>query len=150
MKTTKFIFSLLSLIFLLAFPAYPVKPQTANPINIASRLIMQSDSAKVASTLEYYGYSIQPSDNEYIVFKHPDGTIIRFTYPPADYKQNYHTVVVVSKVDKKEAEKRLKELDYKKVENGYESNSSKYSTHITKCSFGSGKTITFQRQKKNN
>ena len=156
----KLIFNILSLIFIFLLPlsAQAVRTMTANPINIASRLILYTDSAKVATALKYYGYELSSeatnshksasaglSQGETTIFAHPDGTIISFSFPNTDSKENFPKVQVNSKVSKIEAEKILKDLDYTKTSTGYETNSSKYSTHITSCKFGPGNTITFQR-----
>ncbi|MDE6523362.1 MAG: hypothetical protein K2L17_11125, partial [Muribaculaceae bacterium] len=120
--------------------------------NIASRLILYTDSAKVATALKYYGYELQPTDTPpsggwgaNTIYRHPDGTIISFSFPKTDSKQTFPTIQVKSKVSKIEAEKILKDLDYKKTSTGYETTTSKYSTHITSCTFDPGNTITFQR-----
>ena len=141
----KIALTIFMLFILSSLPAQAVRTMTANPINIASRLILYTDSAKVATALQYYGYMAQSRDNGYTVFAHPDGPIIRFMYPKTDSKENFPTVQIKTKIPKTEAEKILKDLDYKKTSTGYETTSSKYSTHITSCSFDPNNTITFQR-----
>lgn len=150
-------FCILSLIFLLPLPVQAIKRISANPINIASRLVLQPDSAKVASTLEYYGYTYSPNTETqaqladtdgYAVFTHPNGSIIRFAYLDRSDKQNYPTIQVYTKQSRAETEKKLKELDYKKNGNYYENILSKYSRYLTKCTFGPGKFLTFDRKKK--
>lgn len=162
------IFCILSLIFLLPIPAEAVKRMTANPVNIASRLVLKQDSATVASILEYYGYTavthtVPSADTAtqsqtqqapltdtdgFAVFSHPDGSIIRFAYLNPDPKQAYPTIHVYTKSTKPQIEKILSELDYKKAGNHYEATISKYSTYLTKCTFGPGKYLTFDRKKK--
>lgn len=153
-------FSILSLILLLPLPASAIKRLHVNPINIASRLVMQQDSSQVAATLEYYGYTPSPSDSHgnlkedtltpdnFSVFSHPDGSIIRFAYLDHSDKYNYPTLQVYTKQSRPEIEKKLQELDYKKVGNHYENILSKYSKYLTKCTFGPGKFLTFDRKKK--
>ncbi|MDE6696180.1 MAG: hypothetical protein K2K25_04820 [Muribaculaceae bacterium] len=141
-------FFLLSFIIIQALPAEAVKRITANPVNIASRLVIKQDSAKVASTLEYYGYTHQPSQEGYTVFKHSDGSVIRFAYQNQDSKQSYPTIQVHTNTTKPKIEKTLSDLDYKKAGNHYETAASKYSSYLTKCTFGPGKYVTFDRKKK--
>ena len=150
----KIIFNLLSLIFILSsLSAHAVRTMTANPINIASRLILYTDSAKVANILGYYGYELSSenssasaglSQGEATIFRHPDGTIIRFTFPKTEAKEKFPTVQVKSKVPKTEAEKILKDLNYTKTDSGYETTSSKFSNHTTRCTFDPGNTITLR------
>lgn len=140
------IFSVLSLVFIASLPARAIKRITANPINIASRLVLQPDSAEVASTLEYYGYSYSPNTETQAqladiwdtaaTFTYPDGSIIRFAYLDRVDKQNYPTLQVYTKQSRAETEKKLQELDYKKNGNHYENILSKYSRYLTKCTFG--------------
>ncbi|MDE5793900.1 MAG: hypothetical protein K2I08_04195 [Muribaculaceae bacterium] len=131
---------------------------TANPINIASRLILYTDSAKVATALKYYGYerSSEATDSpqsapaglssgETTVYRHPDGTTITISFPKTDSNQTIPTVQVKSKVSRPEAEKILQDLDYKKTSTGYETTSSKYSPYITRCTLDPNNTITFRR-----
>ncbi len=142
------IFCILSLISLLSFSVGAVKKVTANPINIASRLILKQDSATIASTLEYYGYVPQPSENGYSVFHNTDGNTIQFKFTEPNDKQKYPTIRVNTNASRQSVEKILTELDYKKIGDHFETSTSRYSTYLTKCSFDPGKTITFQRLKK--
>nr|MDE6697279.1 hypothetical protein [Muribaculaceae bacterium] len=135
-------------IILKELPAEAVKRMIVNPVNIASQLVLKQDSATVASTLEYYGYTIHPSQEGYTVFKHSDGSVIRFVYQNPDPKQSYPTIQVYTKSAKPQIEKVLSELNYKRVGNHYETTTSKYSTYLTKCTFGPGKFLTFDRKKK--
>ncbi|MDE6638038.1 MAG: hypothetical protein K2K32_07380 [Muribaculaceae bacterium] len=141
-------FFLLLFIIIQALPAEAVKRITVNPVNIASQLVLKQDSATVASTLEYYGYTHQPCQDGYTVFKHSDGSVIRFAYQNSDSKQSYPTIQVHTKSTKPQIEKILSELNYKKSGNHYEATTSKYSTYLTKCIFGPGKYVTFDRKKK--
>ncbi len=129
----------------------------ANPINIAARLVLQQDSAKIASTLEYYGYTpvnsnsqsasrkTQNAEDGFSVFTHPDGTIILFSFPDSETNP---TVQVHSKTNRPKTEKILEELDYKKNGDHFENIMSKYSKYLKKCTFGPNNSVTFQRQKK--
>ncbi len=151
------IFNILSLIFIISsLPAQAIKRITANPINIASRLILQPDSAEVAATLEYYGYTLQsqsplkpetltPETSGSAIFTHPDGSTITVTFPT---HSSHPTIQVYTKTSKPQIEKILYELDYKKVGNHYEAPTSKYSTYLTQCTIGSGNAVIFTRQKK--
>ncbi len=164
------IFYLLSLIFISVSAADNksiVKKGNAHPINIASLLVLKQDSATIASTLEYYGYTLQsqsplkpetltPETSGSAIFTHPDGSTISFYFPsplkPDTSKPDtsilHPTIQVHTKTSKTQIEKILSDLDYKKSGNHYETTASKYSKHLTKCTFGPGNVITFTRQKK--
>ncbi len=135
-----------------SYQAVPIKQIHANPINIASRLIFQQDSAAVASTLEYYGYTQQsqtpPSGGPGASFTHPDGTTILFSFPNTEEKHTHPTVQVYSKTTRPQTEKILSELDFKKNGDHYENIMSNYSQYLTKCTFGPGNSVTFERKKK--
>ena len=136
--TTKLIFHLLSLIFIIPLSAFatdqleklPIKKFNPNPINVAVLLTEQLDSASMASTCEYYGYINQPSQDRYVTFKHPNGSIIRYNFTIADNGKLYPTVEVKSKGTQKDKDQRLQELNFKKNGNTYERRSIGY---ITRC-----------------
>ncbi len=142
-----------------SYQAVPIKQIHANPINIASRLIFQQDSAAVASTLEYYGYTpgnselhnatrITQNENGKAIFSHTDGTTILFSFPNTEEKHTHPTVQVYSKTTRPQTEKILSELDFKKNGDHYENIMSNYSQYLTKCTFGPGNSVTFERKKK--
>lgn len=146
------IFNLLSLIFLLsAFPMaaerkfdiHPTKKIDANPINVAVTLVEKTDTAKIASTCEYYGYTRQLLQEGYNVFTHSNGSIIR--YKLSDKDQTYPIVEVKSKASPKEREQILKNLNFQKNGNAYERKSIGY---ITRCSFSSHGFLILTSQSK--
>lgn len=137
------IFSILSLIFLHSLPAGAVKKVEANPINIAVMLIQEPDSAKMASTLDYYGYQYQRSltpDTStletYRVFTHPNGSIIRYKLSA----EKLPTVEVTSKASGKEKDQILKNLNFQKKDKGYERRSV---GNLTRCVFGEHGSLVF-------
>lgn len=112
------------------FDIMPVKKIEANPINVAVMLTEQLDSADMAATCEYYGYINQPSQDGYVTFKHPNGSIIRYNFAIADNGKQYPTVEVKSKGTQKEKDKLLQELNFKKNGNVTERRSIGF---ITRC-----------------
>lgn len=78
---------ILSLIFFTLLPSsaenkFEVMPKkiVANPLNVAVMLTEQLDSTSMVSTCEYYGYVNQKSQEDFTVFKHPNGSIIRIAF----------------------------------------------------------------------
>lgn len=134
---------LLLLLTLLPQTANAVKKIEANPINIAAVLVEKTDSAKVASTLEFYGYTFQTEEDGYTVMKHSNGNEIRYSFNPAETK--YPTVIVKTKGTRKSIDAKLKELDFEKSGNGYEKIRNQNSRYKTQCNFGSHSTILFLR-----
>ncbi|MDE6742074.1 MAG: hypothetical protein K2J58_07065 [Muribaculaceae bacterium] len=114
----------------------PVKKIEANPINVAVMLTEQLDSASIAATCEYYGYINQPSQDGYVTFKHPNGSIIRYSFTIADNGKQYPTIEVKSKGTQKEKDQRLQELNFNKNGNTYERRSIGYTTRCTSAPQG--------------
>lgn len=137
------IFSILSLIFLCSFPVRAVKKIEANPINVAVMLMQEKDTTSMASTCEYYGYTRQPENNGYTIFKHLNGSQIRYKY--SDSNQTFPTVEVTSKASFKEKNQILQNLNFNKVGNTYEQKSVGFTT---RCSFGPHGTLILTRHTK--
>lgn len=143
------IFSLLSLIFIFSVCAektndiHPTKKIEANPINIAVMLMQENDTASMAKSCEYYGYTRQPQNNGYTVFNHLNGSSIRYKY--TDSNQQFPTVEVTSKVGSKERDKILQNLNFHKNGNSYEQKSV---GRLIKCSFGSQGILILTRYPK--
>lgn len=173
LKTMKSKQTLLLLIILFCIPlshAQKLKIH-ANPINIASQLVLDTDSANIASTLIYYGYSLQSTDNAKTVYQHPDGTFITISFPNISGNPTqsglfaisgngrratgdaisssaaFPTIQVKSKVSEKELKKILEDMNFQKVGTCYEHDASRYSSYIPRC-IPSSKSVTFQRLKK--
>ena len=142
MKPLLFTLTLL-LITLLPQSANAAKKIEANPINIAAQLVEKTDSAKVASTLEYYGYQPQGTEDGYQIMRTSNGNEIRFSFNNNGDK--YPTVVVKTHGTSRSIDEKLKELDFEKSGNGYEKIKNAYSKFKTKCSFGSHNTLIFRR-----
>ncbi|MDE5850566.1 MAG: hypothetical protein K2H38_10520, partial [Muribaculaceae bacterium] len=124
-------------------PAQPAKKIDAIPINIAAQLVEKTDSAKVASTLEYYGYHPQGIEDGYQVMRTPIGNEIRFSFTYSESK--YPTVIVKTTGTSKSIYDKLKELDFEKSGNGYEKMRNRYSQYKTHCSLGRHSTLIFRR-----
>ncbi len=104
----------------------------ANPINIAFTLSQKSDTAKIESTLEYYGYIPQtsPSEGWRAYFIHPNGSQIRYKFN-SGYK--FPTIEVRCKASAKEKDQILKDLNFKKSGNAYELIRPGVSTHCSQA-----------------
>ena len=146
-------------IFLLAFfsllPLHAVKKIEANPINIAVMLTQEIDTARMASTLEYYGYTAithtarradtkpqasilraqQANTDGFAVYSHPNGSVIRYKFENSN--QKYPTIEVISKTSQKDKDQTLKNLNFQKIGNSYERKSVGYTTRCINGPHGS-------------
>ena len=138
-------FLTLLLLFLTILPASAIKKFEANPINIAAVMVEKTDSAKIASTCEYYGFTYQGVEDGYTVMKRTNGNEIKFTFNDNGTINKYPTIVVKTKEAHKEIDARLKELNFEKKGNTYEIKQNQYSRFITQCSFGPHNTLIFRR-----
>ncbi len=127
------------LILLIAIPVFAIKRIEANPINIAVMLMQERDTTTMASTCDYYGYKRQRSHEDFIVFSHPNGSIL--SYKLADTK--YPIVEVIYKISTKERDHILKNLSFIRKGNYYERKSVGY---ITQCNNGNSHTLIFTIQ----
>ena len=129
------IISLLSLFLISPFNVGAANKHEANPINLAVILTEKNDSATIASVCEFYGYQPQPSKDGYTVYHHPNGSIVRYAFTPAEDGRQYATIEVKSKISSKEQDEILKGLRFQKTGNTYERPSI---THLTHCSSSQG------------
>ena len=129
------IFGLLSLIFISPLQASAANKHEANPITLAVILTEKNDSATMASICEFYGYQPQPSQDGFTVFYHPNGSIIRYTFTPAEDGRQYSTIEVKSTISSKEMDKILSDLRFQQTGNVYSRQSF---THQTRCSYMQG------------
>ena len=142
----KHFLTLLLLIFTL-LPASAIKKFEANPINIAAMMVQKTDSAQIASTCEYYGFTYQGVEDGYTVMKRTNGNEIKFTFNDNGTTQKHPIIVVKTKEAHKEIDARLKELNFEKKGNSYEIKRNLYSRYITRCSFGPKNTLIIRRIK---
>ena len=137
---------LLPLLFLLLtlLPANAaIKKFEADPINIAAIIVEKADSANVASTLSFYGYTFQTKEDGYTVMRHPNGNEIRYSFSQTENK--YPTVIVKTKGTRKSIDTKLNELDFVKSGKGYEKIRNQYSKFKTNCTFGPHSNLIFRR-----
>ncbi len=130
MKRT--ILILILLLFTL-LPISAIKKIEANPINVAFMLAQESDSAKMASICDYYGYVIQPSQEGYIIFKHPNSSIIRYSFKETSKEQPYPYVEVKSKLSSKEIDFTLTDLNFKKNGSEYVRKVGQFARSVFNC-----------------
>lgn len=133
------------LLLLTLLPASAVKKITPNPINLAIILVEKTDSAKVASTLKYYGYTPQGKEDGYQIMKDSNGNEIRYSYSNTTHQNKYPQIIVRNHETHKSLDSRLQELNFKKVGRNYERAKNQYSRFKTKCSFGPHGTLIIQR-----
>ena len=138
-------FLTLLLLILTLLPASAIKKFEANPINIAAVMVEKTDSAHIASTCEYYGFTYQGVEDGYTVMKRTNGNEIKFTFNDNGTINKYPTIVVKIKEAHKEIDARLKELNFEKKGNTYEIKRNQYSRYITQCNFGTRNTLIFRR-----
>lgn len=135
----------ITIAFLSILPAQAVKKFEANPINIAAMMVQKTDSAQIASTCEYYGFTYQGVEDGYTVMKRTNGNEIKFTFNDNGTTQKHPVIVVKTKEAHKEIDTRLKELNFEKKGNSYEIKRNQYSRFITQCNFGPHSTLIFRR-----
>ena len=135
----------ITLLLLALLPASAVKKISADPINIAITLVEKTDSAKVASTLTYYGYTLQNIENGYTVMKDLNGNEIRFSFKESDSSNKYPTVIVKTQGAHKAIDLKLKELNFERVGNNYENIRNQYSKYKTQCKLSTHSTMTIRR-----
>ncbi|MDE5757485.1 MAG: hypothetical protein K2H85_02615 [Allobaculum sp.] len=123
---------ILTLLILSLLPSVAANKHEANPINLAVILTEKNDSATMASVCEFYGYQAQPSQDGYTVYHHPNGSIIRFTFTPAEDGRRYATIEVKSTISSKEMDEILGDLRFQQTGNVYSRQSF---THLTRCSY---------------
>lgn len=126
-----------ALLLLTILPIHAVRKVEANAINVAVMLTEQVDTDAIASTCEYYGYERQPSQDGYNVYKHPNGSIIRYTFTTAENGKEYPTIEVKSKGNQKDNDELLQGLNFQKSGNSYERKSIGHRTRCTSSSQGS-------------
>ncbi|MDE5998329.1 MAG: hypothetical protein K2G77_09000, partial [Muribaculaceae bacterium] len=131
----------------------------ANPINVAYILSQKTAPDGIASTLEYYGYTPQPKGNmtpdtstpeTFLVYSHPNGSIIKYTFKDTTEAQPYPYVEVKSNKGSNETVKALENLTFKKKGGGYIRNIGKQAKTETHCTHGSQGHLIFHRIKINN
>lgn len=116
----------------------------ANPINVAAILTELPSSTALSSTCEYYGYIQQPPQDGYTVYKHPNGSVIRYSFNEADNGKSYSTVEVTSNISQKEKDQILQDnLNFQKTGNAYERRSVGYTT---RCTNGRHGALIFQQR----
>ncbi|MBD5420941.1 MAG: hypothetical protein HDR47_06895 [Bacteroides sp.] len=138
-------FLTLTLLLLTLLPASAVKKFEPNPINVAAIIVEKTDSAKVASTCEYYGFAYQGVEDGYTVMKRANGNEIKFTFQENGEPQKYPTVIVKTKGTHKEIEEHLKAVNFEKERDIYIAPHNQFSRYITQCNLCSHNTLMFRR-----
>lgn len=138
-------FLTLTLLLLTFLPASAIKKFEANPINIAAVMVKKTDSVKVASTCEYYGFLYQGIEDGYTIMKRANGAEIKFSFKENGNLQKYPIVVLNYKGNHKTVDERLKELNFEKEGNVYKAPHNQFSRYITQCSIGPRNTLIFRR-----
>ena len=136
---------IITLLLLTLLPAQAVKKFQPNPINVAAIIVEKTDSAKVASTCEYYGFTYQGIEDGYTVMKRPNGPEIKFTFQENGETQKYPTIIVKAKATHKEIEEHLKTVNFEKEGSIYTAPHNQYSRYITQCSINSHNVLIFRR-----
>ena len=136
---------LLILLLLPFLPARAVKKFDANPINVAVVLVEKADSANIESMFDYYGYSFQTKEDGYHVMKHPNGSIIRYSFKDGNTTLKYPIIIVKTKGTQKDIDATLKELQFLKAGNNYDRSVSRYNSFITRCTLEPHNNIRLER-----
>ena len=130
----KKIILIFAIILFSILPSSAIKKIEANPINVAVMLTEELDPASLAKTCDFYGYQHQGNQDGYTVFKHQNGSIIRFKFVPDEDGKQYSTIEVSSKETQKDRDAILKGLNFQKSGNTYERRSIGHITRLTPSS----------------
>lgn len=122
-------------------------PLNANPINVAVLIIEKGDSTKIVDLFDYYGYSLHDTTAGYKVMKDSRGNEIKYTFDDPLSAGKYPKVIVKTNEKRKEIDKRLKDLQFKKDGDIYEHMINRDKKYITKCSFEKKNILVFHRNK---
>ncbi|MDE5880770.1 MAG: hypothetical protein K2H60_03490 [Muribaculaceae bacterium] len=139
-------FFILTFIFFTLFPANAIKKINANPVNVAFILAQEKDTVKMATLCDYYGYRSQQSNDGYITYVHPSGSIIRYTFKDVTEEQPYPRVEVKSKLSSKDVDFTLTDLNFRKLGSGYERKLGQYARSVFHCQNGSGGFLIFHQR----
>ncbi len=138
------IISLLSLIFMCSLPASAVKTINANPVNLAAVIVEMVDSAKIQSEFDYYGYTLQGTEDGYKIMKTPNGHEIRYSFQDTKAIDNHPVVIVHTAESAPDLDKRLDEMQFIKDGHTYIRVARRDENHLTKCFPNSSNTLLFQ------
>ncbi len=142
------IFSILSLIFAFSLLAevWQKLEINAHPINVAVVIVEKGDSTKVADLFNYYGYTLQGTDDGYKVMQDSKGNEIQYRYDMTEGK--FPNVIVKCREKIKDIEKRLDNLKFKKDGDAYQPTVNYDRHYITQCYLETNNTLVFQSYKK--
>lgn len=132
-------------LFLTILSAEAVRKINVNPVNLAVVIVEKSDSADIASTFDYYGYTLTEETDGYKVMRHPNGDEIRYSFSDKGILQTFPIVIVKAKENSKALGFRLNELKFEKTRDVYERKINRYGHHVTQCISGPHGTLTFRR-----
>ena len=128
-------------------------------------LAQDTDSASMAKTCEYYGYTrvnntaqsantamqspilqapLADTDG-YTVYSHANGSIIRYTFKNEDKDQPYPYVEVKSKSSSRDTEAILSDLGFQKQGNNYELKTGNLTRSKTTCIHGPNGFLVFHK-----
>ncbi len=138
------IISILSLIFICSLPAGAVKKINVNPVNLAAVIVEMVDSAKIQREFDYYGYTLQGTEDGFKIMKTPNGHEIRYSLTDPNALDNHPVVIVKTSENPDDIDTRLKELRFNKDDQTYSRVARRDDNHLTKCISNSSNTLLFQ------
>ncbi len=144
MKPHKFFFYLISLIFITTLPAGAVKIIEVNPINLAVVIVEKVDSTKIQREFNYYGYTLQGTEDGYKIMRGPNGNEIRYSLEKKSKSDYNSTVIVKSNESQAEIDESLKDLRFKKAGDLYTRIGERDNSYIIQCKFGPLNTMIFK------
>lgn len=144
----KFIFILLSLIFITALPAKAVKTIQVNPVNLAAVIAEKIDSAKLVKEFDYYGYTLQGTEDGFKIMRGPNGNEIRYSFDKESNSDYHSTVIVKSNESQQEIDARLKDMRFKKKGDKYSRIADRDDRYIIQCTQDPSNTLIFKSIKR--
>lgn len=147
MKSLKFFFYLIYLIFITTLPAGAVKIIEVNPINLAVVIVEKVDSTKIRREFNYYGYTLQGTEDGYKIMRGPNGNEIRYSLEKKSKSDYNSTVIVKSNESQAEIDESLKDLRFKKKGDIYTRIGESDNSFIIQCKLGPSNTLIFKNFK---
>lgn len=130
--------------FLSVLSAEAVKIIDINPINLAAVIVEKVDSVKIVKEFEYYGYTLQGTEDGYKVMKGPNGNEIKYSLDKESISYYHSTVIVKSNETPTEIDSKLKDMRLYKKGDKYSRIADRDERYIIQCTHGPSNTLIFK------
>lgn len=127
-----------------SLPARAVKTINANPVNLAARIVEMVDSARIQQEFDYYGYTLQGTEDVFKVMRTANGHEIRYSFQDPKALDGHPVVIVKTFESTPELDKRLRDMQFNKNGQTYIRVATRDENHLTKCYPNSPNNFLFQ------